>query len=57
MTELVEHGKLFNGGELTDPLGGDADEVVSPPGGGRRTQGLRRRTLAAGDAALWPRHR
>lgn len=30
MTELVEHGKLFIGGELTDPLGGDAIEVVSP---------------------------
>ncbi|AVZ72727.1 aldehyde dehydrogenase [Streptomyces lunaelactis] len=30
MTELVEHGKLFIGGELTDPLGSDAIEVVSP---------------------------
>ncbi|MET7615466.1 aldehyde dehydrogenase [Streptomyces sp. NPDC005408] len=30
MTELVEHGKLFIGGELADPLGGDAIEVVSP---------------------------
>lgn len=30
MTELVEHGKLFIGGELTDPLGEDVIEVVSP---------------------------
>ncbi|MFF8810283.1 aldehyde dehydrogenase [Streptomyces omiyaensis] len=30
MTELVEHGKLFIGGELTDPLGDAAIEVVSP---------------------------
>lgn len=30
MTELVEHGKLFIGGELVDPLGTDAIEVVSP---------------------------
>ncbi|MFF7126457.1 aldehyde dehydrogenase family protein [Streptomyces sp. NPDC008240] len=30
MTELVEHGQLFIGGELTDPLGGDVIEVISP---------------------------
>ncbi|MFF5443408.1 aldehyde dehydrogenase [Streptomyces sp. NPDC012888] len=30
MTELVEHGRLFIGGEWTDPLGGDTIEVVSP---------------------------
>ncbi|MFD4582955.1 aldehyde dehydrogenase [Streptomyces sp. NPDC058423] len=30
MTELVEHGKLFIGGELVDPLGTDTIEVVSP---------------------------
>ncbi|MFH8615695.1 aldehyde dehydrogenase [Streptomyces sp. NPDC017979] len=30
MTELVEHRKLFVGGEFTDPLGTDTIEVVSP---------------------------
>ncbi|MFF5981324.1 aldehyde dehydrogenase [Streptomyces olindensis] len=30
MTELVEHGQLFIGGELTDPQGRDVIEVVSP---------------------------
>ncbi|MFC9732500.1 aldehyde dehydrogenase [Streptomyces roseolus] len=30
MGELVEHGKLFIGGELTDPLGDTSIEVVSP---------------------------
>ncbi|WP_327684523.1 aldehyde dehydrogenase [Streptomyces sp. NBC_00467] len=30
MTELVEHGKLFIGGELADPAGGGTIEVVSP---------------------------
>ncbi|WP_338676361.1 aldehyde dehydrogenase [Streptomyces sp. SCSIO 30461] len=30
MTELVEHGKLFIGGELVDPLGTATIEVVSP---------------------------
>ncbi|WP_172386697.1 aldehyde dehydrogenase [Streptomyces sp. MNP-20] len=30
MTELVEHGQLFIGGELTRPLGKDVIEVVSP---------------------------
>ncbi|WP_028811232.1 aldehyde dehydrogenase [Streptomyces flavidovirens] len=30
MTELVEHRKLYIGGELTDPLGTDVIEVVSP---------------------------
>ncbi|MCX3059500.1 aldehyde dehydrogenase [Streptomyces beihaiensis] len=30
MTELVEHRQLFIGGELTDPLGKDVIEVVSP---------------------------
>ncbi|MER5933300.1 aldehyde dehydrogenase [Streptomyces sp. NPDC002054] len=30
MTELVEHGKLFIGGEWADPLGGGTIEVVSP---------------------------
>lgn len=30
MTELVEHGQLFIGGELTDPLGRDVIEVISP---------------------------
>ncbi|WP_030678853.1 aldehyde dehydrogenase [Streptomyces sp. NRRL B-1347] len=30
MTELVEHGQLFIGGELTEPLGKDVIEVVSP---------------------------
>ncbi|MGC9537722.1 aldehyde dehydrogenase [Streptomyces sp. UG1] len=30
MTELVEHGQLFIGGELTDPLGKDVIEVISP---------------------------
>ncbi|MEV0256608.1 aldehyde dehydrogenase [Streptomyces sp. NPDC050732] len=30
MTELVEHGQLFIGGELVDPLGKDTIDVVSP---------------------------
>ncbi|MER6524603.1 aldehyde dehydrogenase [Streptomyces sp. NPDC001508] len=30
MTKLVEHGQLFIGGELTDPLGEGVIEVVSP---------------------------
>ncbi|WP_329598707.1 aldehyde dehydrogenase [Streptomyces pseudovenezuelae] len=30
MAELVEHGQLFIGGELTDPLGEDVIEVISP---------------------------
>ncbi|MGW1011907.1 aldehyde dehydrogenase [Streptomyces termitum] len=30
MAELVEHGKLYIGGELTDPLGDAFIEVVSP---------------------------
>ncbi|MFC5800159.1 aldehyde dehydrogenase [Streptomyces formicae] len=30
MTELVEHGELFIGGELVEPLGTDTIEVVSP---------------------------
>ncbi|QDQ11292.1 aldehyde dehydrogenase [Streptomyces spectabilis] len=30
MTELVEHGQLFIGGELTEPVGKDVIEVVSP---------------------------
>ncbi|QHA04351.1 aldehyde dehydrogenase family protein [Streptomyces broussonetiae] len=30
MTELVEHGQLFIGGELTDPFGKDVIEVISP---------------------------
>lgn len=30
MTELVEHGQLFIGGELTDPAGKDVIEVISP---------------------------
>ncbi|MDJ0462874.1 aldehyde dehydrogenase [Streptomyces sp. H27-C3] len=30
MTELVEHGKLYIGGELVDPLGTDVIEVISP---------------------------
>ncbi|MFI9587413.1 aldehyde dehydrogenase [Streptomyces sp. NPDC052236] len=30
MTEFEEHGKLFIGGELTDPLGSDTIDVVSP---------------------------
>ncbi|WP_030238736.1 MULTISPECIES: aldehyde dehydrogenase [unclassified Streptomyces] len=30
MTELVEHGQLFIGGELTDPLGQEVIEVISP---------------------------
>ncbi|MFE6227635.1 aldehyde dehydrogenase [Streptomyces sp. NPDC057854] len=30
MSELVEHGKLFIGGEWTDPLGDAVIEVVSP---------------------------
>ncbi|MFF3287283.1 aldehyde dehydrogenase [Streptomyces sp. NPDC003023] len=30
MTELVEHGELFIGGELTAPLGPDVIEVISP---------------------------
>ncbi|KUN87118.1 aldehyde dehydrogenase [Streptomyces griseoruber] len=30
MAELVEHGKLFIGGELTDPLGDAVIEVISP---------------------------
>ncbi|WP_030777788.1 aldehyde dehydrogenase [Streptomyces sp. NRRL S-920] len=30
MTELVEHGQLFIGGELVDPLGKDVIDVVSP---------------------------
>ncbi|MER5305161.1 aldehyde dehydrogenase [Streptomyces lasiicapitis] len=33
MTEIVEHGQLFIGGELTDPLGKDVIEVVSPHSG------------------------
>lgn len=30
MTELVEHGQLFIGGEWTDPLGTDTIRIVSP---------------------------
>ncbi|QWB25936.1 MULTISPECIES: aldehyde dehydrogenase [Streptomyces] len=30
MTGFVEHGQLFIGGELTDPLGQDVIEVISP---------------------------
>ncbi|MGW7275931.1 aldehyde dehydrogenase [Streptomyces sp. NPDC054864] len=30
MTELVEHGQLFIGGELVDPHGKDVIEVISP---------------------------
>ncbi|MEV6838675.1 aldehyde dehydrogenase [Streptomyces sp. NPDC051133] len=30
MTQLVEHGQLFIGGELTDPLGTDVIDVISP---------------------------
>ncbi|MFF7241543.1 aldehyde dehydrogenase family protein [Streptomyces collinus] len=30
MAELVEHGQLYIGGELADPLGTDVIEVVSP---------------------------
>ncbi|MFJ9723243.1 aldehyde dehydrogenase [Streptomyces sp. NPDC101209] len=30
MAELLEHGQLFIGGELTDPLGEDVIEVISP---------------------------
>ncbi|WP_274557850.1 aldehyde dehydrogenase [Streptomyces spiramyceticus] len=30
MTELVEHGKLYIGGQLVDPLGTDVIEVISP---------------------------
>ncbi|RSS80503.1 aldehyde dehydrogenase [Streptomyces sp. WAC06614] len=30
MTELVDHGQLFIGGEWVDPLGSDIIEVVSP---------------------------
>ncbi|MFF0202753.1 aldehyde dehydrogenase [Streptomyces sp. NPDC005017] len=30
MTEIVEHGQLFIGGKLTDPLGRDVIEVISP---------------------------
>ncbi|WP_017239052.1 aldehyde dehydrogenase [Streptomyces sp. SS] len=30
MTELVEHGRLFIGGELTEPLGTGVIEVISP---------------------------
>ncbi|MEU0406286.1 aldehyde dehydrogenase [Streptomyces griseorubiginosus] len=30
MAELVEHGQLFIGGELTDPRGTDVIEVISP---------------------------
>ncbi|WP_329263325.1 aldehyde dehydrogenase [Streptomyces pseudovenezuelae] len=30
MAELVEHGQLFIGGELTEPLGEDVIEVISP---------------------------
>lgn len=30
MTELVEHGRLFIGGELTEPLGSGVIEVISP---------------------------
>ncbi|MYY81965.1 MULTISPECIES: aldehyde dehydrogenase [unclassified Streptomyces] len=30
MTELVEHGQLFIGGELVDPLGKDVIDIVSP---------------------------
>ncbi|MFD5099898.1 aldehyde dehydrogenase [Streptomyces albidochromogenes] len=30
MTELVEHRKLYIGGQLTDPLGSEVIEVVSP---------------------------
>ncbi|GHC40740.1 aldehyde dehydrogenase [Streptomyces flavofungini] len=33
MSELVEHGQLFIGGELVDPLGTDVIEVVSPHSG------------------------
>ncbi|MFE7118534.1 aldehyde dehydrogenase [Streptomyces sp. NPDC057654] len=30
MSDLIEHGQLFIGGELTDPAGRDVIEVVSP---------------------------
>ncbi|MEU8567558.1 aldehyde dehydrogenase [Streptomyces pathocidini] len=30
MTDLIEHGQLFIGGELLDPLGTDTIEVISP---------------------------
>ncbi|MEU6081046.1 aldehyde dehydrogenase [Streptomyces sp. NPDC047108] len=30
MTDLIEHGQLYIGGELVDPLGTDTIEVVSP---------------------------
>lgn len=30
LTELVEHGQLFIGGEFTDPLGTEVIEVISP---------------------------
>lgn len=33
MTELVEHGQLFIGGEWTEPLGKDVIEVISPHSG------------------------
>ncbi|MCZ4122619.1 aldehyde dehydrogenase [Streptomyces sp. H39-S7] len=30
MTDLIEHGQLFIGGELVDPLGSETIEVISP---------------------------
>ncbi|GGZ51081.1 aldehyde dehydrogenase [Streptomyces bluensis] len=65
MAELVEHGQLFIGGELTDPLGEDVIEVVSPHTGaviGRVPHASRAdvdRAVAAArrafDEGPWPR--
>ncbi|MEV8536565.1 aldehyde dehydrogenase [Streptomyces sp. NPDC051211] len=65
MTELVEHGQLFIGGEWADPLGGDTIEVVSPHTGqviGRVPHASRQdvdRAVAAArkafDEGPWPR--
>ncbi|MFI6640027.1 aldehyde dehydrogenase [Streptomyces sp. NPDC050504] len=65
MTELVEHGKLFIGGRMTDPLGTDVIEVISPHTGrpvGRVPHASRAdvdRAVAAARTAFdegpWPR--
>lgn len=41
MTELVEHGHLFIGGEWTEPLGTDTIRVVSPHRAGHRQRPAR----------------
>ncbi|MDF3288409.1 aldehyde dehydrogenase [Streptomyces silvisoli] len=65
MTELIEHGQLFVGGELVEPLGAGVIEVVSPHSEGiigrvphasrgdvDRAVGVARRAFDEGE---WPR--